>query len=246
MKNKSEYLDITKNEIKAKKSCIIIINLEEYKNVTEEIVDDSGTNELVLNIHGFFEIFFPNDLNSIRFTLPYNVNLYKYNVELGKNSKELIFKFEPGEIIFTTHFKSKNTNIDVLSALFQNRIKYISDDIYELVMGIYNQLSGVTNIDFFNIEIIMSQLFAVDTNGKLVLLRLTNKKYSKKYAIDFQKSAHEFNNIMGFSYGYANNYLLSKVTDTDKKKKLDSSYLENIITNKYSKIKQQDEKKELK
>jgi len=236
MKDKYKYLDISKNEIKAKKECMIIINLDEYKNVSEEIVEDSenNINELVLNIHGFFEIVFPNDLNSIQFTLPYNVNLYKHNVINGKNSKELIFKFNPGDTIFTAHFKNKNTNIDVLSSLFQNRIKYISEDIYELVLNIYNQLSGVTNIDIFNIETILTQMFADTQNGKLVPLRLTNKKYSKKYAIDFTKSSHNFSNIMGFSYGYTNKYLMTKLTD--KNKKLDDSYLENIITNKYSKI----------
>jgi hypothetical protein len=243
MKDKSNYLDISKNEIKAKKECIIIINLDEYKNVSEEIVEDteSDTNDLVLNIHGFFEIVFPNDLNSIQFTLPYNVNLYKHNVSNGKNSKELIFKFLPGDTIFTAHFKNKNTNIDVLSSLFQNRVKYISDDIYELVLSIYNQLSGVTNIDIFNIETILTQVFAENINGKLTPLRLTNKKYSKKYAIDFTKSSHNFSNIMGFSYGYTNNYLMTKVTD--KNKKLDNSYLENIITNKYSKIKENEQRK---
>jgi len=236
MKDKSKYLDISKNEIKAKKECIIIINLDEYKNVSEEIIkeDSSDGGELVLNIHGFFEIVFPNDLNSIQFTLPYNVNLYKHNVVNGKNSKELIFRFMPGDTIFTAHFKNKNTNIDVLSALFQNRIKYISEDIYELVLNVYNQLSGVTNIDIFNIETIITQMFADTQNGKLVPLRLTNKKYSKKYAIDFTKSSHNFSNIMGFSYGYTNKYLMTKLTD--KNKKLDNSYLENIITNKYSKI----------
>jgi len=233
MKDKSKYLDISKNEIKAKYKCMIIINLEEYKNVSEEIIEEENGNELILNIHGFFEIFFPDELDSIQFTLPYNVNLYKQNVRVGKNSKELIFEFDPGDTIFTAHFKNKNTNIDVLSALMQNRIKYISDDIYELLISVYTQLSGVTNIDFFNIELILSQVFADKIGDKLVPLRLTNKKYSKKYAIDFQKASHNFSNIMGFSYGYVNNYLLNKIP---KKKKLDNSYLENIITNKYTKI----------
>jgi hypothetical protein len=244
-KDKSKLLDITKNEVKAKKLCNIIINLEEYKNVSEEIVENeaSDENELVLVIHGFFDIIFPEEMDSVSFSLPYAVNLYKHNIK-SSSSKELVLEFEPGDTIFTAHFKNKNTNIDVLSALFQNRVKYISDDIYELIINIYTQLSGVTNIDFFNIETIVSQMFAEEINSKLVPLRLTNKKYSKNYAIDFTKSSHNFSNILGFSYGYTNNYLLNKVTDVHDKKKLDNSYLEDIITNKYTNIKNKENKNE--
>jgi len=230
----NEYLDITKNEVKAKKYCTVTVNLEEYKKITEEIIENGSDKDLVLNIHGFFEIVFPYDLNSIQMTLPYNVNLYKTDTRVvDGNSKELILTFNPGDIIFTATYKHKNTSIDTLNALFENRFKYISDDIYELLLSIYTQLSGVSNVDFFNIELILSQVFAEKQGNKLVPLRLTSKQYSKKYAIDTQKSSHDFNNIMGFSYGYTNNYLNNKLTKDNKK---DNSYLENIITNKYSVI----------
>jgi len=229
----SKYLEISKNEIKVKKECYVEIDLNEYKDINEEILNDN----LVLNIQGFFEIIFPEDLNSIRFTLPYHVNLFKHDVRMDK--KVMTLSFKPGDTLCKAFFKNKNTSIELLSSLLQNRIKYISDDISELVINIYSQLSGITNIDLFNIEIILSKMFATVESGKLIPLRLTNKNYSKQYAIDFTKASHGYNNILGFSYGYTNKYLMEKVT---KSNKIDNSYIENIITNKYSKIKELQDK----
>jgi len=235
-----KYLKVEKHRAVAKEDCFIKIIKEDYKNLLETIIDEgsedelekginikNNQNEIVVNIPGYFELIFPSEMDSLKFTFPYEVQLIKHSVE--ETSEYILFKYTKDDTIFRANFKKVQTNISILDSLFENRIKYISDDIYELIINIYRQLSGVSNIDLVNIELIMSQLFA----DKNELLRFTNKEYSKKYVMNTQQSSHDFSNLLGFSYGYVNNYLTKKLSSN---KTLENSYLEDIISNNYTKL----------
>jgi len=237
-----KYLEIEKNKVKATEYCELSINLEEFTKVKEEMLSNDSTvelteinskNSLVITVPGFIELVFPNKMDSIKLTLPYEIQVFKNDI-LISNSKELKLAFHQGDTIFQAQFKSFQTNILTLGSLFENRFKYISDDIYQLTVGIYNQLKGISGAHFINIELILSQLFGTELNGRFVPLRLTGKEYSKEYALNTKQSAHNFGNSIGFSYGYSNDYLLNKMSNTTKK---ENSYFEDIIAGNYSKLK---------
>jgi hypothetical protein len=246
-KNINKYLDIKKNEVLAKVPCEIIINVEEYKNIEEELAsfaeegetqktiskdEEELKEELVITVPGFFEIIFPDEMDSIKFSLPYKVQLFKTNI-LKQSSKLIHLNFEPGDRIFQASFKNPQSDIRVLNTLMENGVKYLNNDIYQTIIAIYNQFKTMSSIPFSHIELMVSQLFSTSVNGEMVPLRLTGKEYKKEYAIGTKKSAHQFGSTTGFSYGYTNDYLLN---DLSKSKRKENTYFENIISGDYEKL----------
>lgn len=250
-KNINKYLDIKKNEVLAKVPCEIIINIEEYKAINEELAsiaqEDSDPNsrlekgekgkqdtqdELVITVPGFFEIQFPEEMDSIKFSLPYPVQIFKNNV-LEQTSKVIHLSFDVGDRIFQASFKSPQSDIRVLNTLLENGIKYLNDDIYQTVIGIYNQFRTMSPIPFMHIELMVSQLYSTEVNGEMVPLRLSTKDYKKEYAIGTKKASHYYGSTMGFSYGYTNDFMLNDLAKTKRK---ENTYFENIISGDYDKL----------
>ncbi len=259
-KNINKYLDIKKNEVLAKVQCEIIINVEEYKAINEELAsiaqeDDSTKgkwntqkratqdeqdtqDELVITVPGFFEIQFPDEMDSIKFSLPYPVQLFKNNV-LEQTSKVIHLSFDAGDRIFQASFQSPQSDIRVLDTLLENGVKYLNDDIYQTVIGIYNQFRDMSPIPFMHIELMVSQLFSTEVNGEMVPLRLSTKDYKKEYAIGTKKASHFYGSSTGFSYGYTNDFMLNDLAKTKRKK---NTYFENIISGDYDKLNDTDKK----
>lgn len=251
-KNINKYLDIKKNEVLAKVPCEIIINIEEYKAINEELAsiaqEDSDSrlekgekgekgkqdiqDELVITVPGFFEIQFPEEMDSIKFSLPYPVQIFKNNV-LEQTSKVIHLSFDVGDRIFQASFKSPQSDIRVLNTLLENGIKYLNDDIYQTVIGIYNQFRTMSPIPFMHIELMVSQLYSTEVNGEMVPLRLSTKDYKKEYAIGTKKASHYYGSTMGFSYGYTNDFMLNDLAKTKRK---ENTYFENIISGDYDKL----------
>jgi len=259
-KNINKYLNIKKNEVIAKVNCEIILNVEEYKAINEELAalaeqdtpeeksktqidanhdEEDSQNELVIVVPGFFEIQFPDDMDSIKFSLPYDVQLFKNNI-LSQTSKVIHLSYAPGDRIFQASFFSPQSDIRVLDTLLENGVKYLNDDIYQTVLGVYKQFESMSPIPFMHIELMVSQLFSDSVNGEMVPLRLTNKDYKKEYAIGTKKASHHYGSTTGFSYGYTNDYMLN---DLAKGKRKENTYFENIISGDYEKLKDTDEEK---
>jgi len=258
-KNINKYLDVKKNEVLAKVPCEIIINIEEYKAITEELaraaqednpkakgakgakdstVQDDVQDELVITVPGFFEIQFPDDMDSIKFSLPYNVQLFKTNI-LTQTSKIVHLSFDVGDRIFQASFKSPQSDIRVLNTLLENGVKYLNDDVYQTVIGVYNQFKNMSPIPFMHIELMISQLYSTEVNGEMVPLRLSTKDYKKEYAIGTKKASHFYGSTTGFSYGYTNDFMLNDLAKTKRKK---NTYFENIISGDYDKLNDTDKK----
>ena len=65
------------------------------------------------SIPGTFEIEFPEEGISLNIFLPYNVNIMKTE-DSTINSKEMIFNYEEGDLIFNAFVKKIETNIEDL------------------------------------------------------------------------------------------------------------------------------------
>lgn len=237
----NKYLNIEKHEVKAKTETEIKLNLDNYKEIVEDIkeVEENGhkINKIVLVIPGFIELYFPNEMDSLKISLPYQIELLKNNFSIDK--KILTLLYEPGETIFYAEFKTTQTNLRFMDSLIENGIKYLNDDIYQTVLSIYDQMQKINNSLLVHTELIVSNMYGYPLNGEYVPLRVTGKEYSQKYALNTKKSIHNMQKLSGFVFGYSNEYLIkstSKDTKSGIKNTKKPTYFENIIAGNYHKL----------
>jgi len=192
-----KYLKIENNTVYTKVPAVIRFDLTEYKNINEEfdIEDTSENNEdsTIDNnyeIPGFFTLEFPEEGDSIQFYFPYNIFIIS-NDQTEESSKELTFKFNEDDPIFFVNFKKEETNIKVLQSLFENGVKYLSNDLSLLIYNIWKQLNATLNIPWQHIELIVTQLYGVYEDNQWIPVRLSkNATYSRETAMNTKQSAH--------------------------------------------------------
>ena len=233
----NKYLYIKDNVVYTKVPAKIYLDLTEYKNITEDIETNfkneefnAGIEEVgnTYEIPGFFILQFPDSNDSIQFYFPYTIFIFQTD-NSDVTSKYIEINYDSNSPIFYAKFKKEVTDIKILDKLFENGIKYLSDNIPFLIINIWKQFKPTINLPLHNIEIILSQLFAKRIDDKWTPVRLTpEQQYCKEYAINTKKSAHYFNKTLGFLYGYSNDALLTSITNPSN---LDnkSSYLEKMI-----------------
>jgi len=239
-----KYLYIKDNVVYTKKPAQIIFDLTEYKNISEEFDSDEGIEEVstgVYEIPGYFELLFPNDNDSIKFFFPYNV----YLIETEDNiitSTRMEINYEEDSPVFYAKFKKEETNIKILDKLFENGIKYLSNDLNLLVNSIWKQILPTMNLPYHNIETLLTNLFIKYENNQYKPVRLTrSQEYKKEYAVNTKKSAHLLNDTLGFLYGYSNDALLTNVINNQNNKiysknggnSSSMSSIESLITGDY-------------
>jgi hypothetical protein len=233
----NKYLYIQDNVVYTKEPARIFLDLNEYKNINEDVelaFDEeqlnAGIEEIgnVYEIPGFFTLEFPEQNDSIQFYFPYNIFIFQTeNSEV--TSKSIEINYDSDSPVFYAKFKKEATDIRILDKLFENGVKYLSDNIPFLVLNIWKQFKPTMNLPLHNIELILSQLYGVKVNGKWVPVRLTpEQKYCKECALNTKQSAHYFNKTLGFLYGYSNDALLTAITNPSVLDK-ESSYLEKMI-----------------
>ena len=120
-----KYLDIQKHEVKAKVLTEIKLDLDNYKDIVEDIKEvqenEQTINKIILVIPGFIELYFPEEMDSIKLSLPYQIELFKNNFSIDKHILTLIY--EPNETIFQAEFKTTQTNLRFMDSLIENAIK---------------------------------------------------------------------------------------------------------------------------
>jgi len=226
-----KYLIVKEHEIITKENAYIKIDKDLYKNYQEIIKEhDDKENEIVIVIPGHFELVFPDKLDSIKFHFPYDIEIVKKYHD-GDDPDTL--KYSPGDPVFYAEFASTNTNLSFISSMLDNRIKYLNDDIYQVILNIYNQFSKMNDVQLSHIELLVSNTYGTFKDGEFYPLRLLGKKYESKYAIDLAKTSHYLSNSMGFSFGYSNDYLLRDISRNYKK---DKSYVEHILSGEFDKL----------
>jgi hypothetical protein len=233
----NKYLYIQDNIVYTKVPAKIFLDLNEYKNINEDVELafnkdqlNAGIEEIgnVYEIPGFFTLEFPEENDSIQFYFPYDIFIFQTeNSEI--TSKLIEINYDSDSPVFYAKFKKEATDIRILDKLFENGVKYLSNNIPFLVLNIWKQFKSTMNLPLHNIELILSQLYGVKVNGRWVPVRLTpEQKYCKECALNTKQSAHYFNKTLGFLYGYSNDALLTAITNPSVLDK-ESSYLEKMI-----------------
>ena len=242
-----KYLELKDGIVYTKKPARIYFNLEEYNNINEEFdLEDKGDSvgleqvgNNILEIPGFFTIEFTEDMDSIQFYFPYNVYVF-IPEDSEESSKEITLNYEEGEAIFYAKYKKEETNIKILDKLFENGVKYLSNRMDLLIYNIWKQINATLNVPWNQLEMIVSQLYAVKKNGKWIPARLSDdQRYCKECSLNTKQSAHKLNDLLGFFYGYSNDALMTAVTNnptetkSDKESMKSKSFIENIIKGNY-------------
>jgi len=231
-----EYLKVEKHKVFAKTNVTIKIELEEYKNLGENYGEEVGIAEIdnVLEIPGFFTMEFTQEGDSIDFFFPYSIYLNKGTV-IQENKDIIELQFQPEEMIFYSAIKNNETDIRVLKSLFENGVKYLGNKPDKLLTAIWLQVLKNTNIPWWHLEVLVSQLYGgYDKKTKeMVPLRLLNVPYNKKYILNLKESSHKLNQTMPFLYGYSKDAIREMVS---KKKRGENSFFENILSGDYDKL----------
>jgi hypothetical protein len=229
-----KYLYIENNVVYAKEKCEIYLDLSEYKEINEEF--DLGENDIGINevntglyeIPGYFNIEFKDSVDLIKFFFPYNVFIFEGS-DPEITSKYMKFIYEPDEKVFTAKFKKEETNIKILDKLFENGIKYLSNDMGLLIYNIWKQVLPTMNVPWHHFEVIVSQLYGKQENGIWKPVRLIkDQEYSEQTVLNTKKSAHYFGTTTGFLYGYSNDALLHSIT-TEKDPNKEETFMEKLI-----------------
>ena len=237
----NKYLYIKNNVVYTKRPAKIYLDLSEYKNINEEfdISDESGSDsdieeaetsssQTLLEVPGFFTLEFPEDGDSIQFYFPYNVFLFETE-ETNSSSTEITINYSEDEAVFQAKFKKVETDVKVLDKLFENGIKYLSNNPGFLIYNIWKQVAATMNVPWHHFEVIVSQLYGVQENGVWIPVRLSkDQKYCKQCALSTKQAAHLLTDDLGFLYGYSNDAILTSIT---KKKQLNKndSFMEKLI-----------------
>ena len=218
-----KYLTITETEIHTKFPCVIRLSLEEYKVSDNDLLDEEdfqliAGEESSFKIPGTLEIEFPEQGESINLFLPYSINLIKPE-DFSVTSKEMVFNFEEGDLILNAFNRVVETNIETLSNLFENRVKYLRGYIPEQLEAIWSQLESTVNYRSHHLMLILSLLYAKmgkNEDGKNtgpVLVRHTpEQEYKKEYAIGSKDSSHFFSiGAQSFNYGYTTDAIWASI-----------------------------------
>ena len=154
-KNYSKYLTITKNEVHTKFRAIVRLPLDEYKVNDNEMLNKEDFEMIAgdqssYSVPGTFEIEFPEEGISLNIFLPYNINIMKTE-DSTINSKEMVFNYEEGDLIFNAFVKKIETNIEILNSMFENRVRYLRGYISEQHEAIWSQMASTSNVKAIHI-----------------------------------------------------------------------------------------------
>lgn len=237
-----KYFEIKDSEVRALIACRVILDLTEYKHISENYGDAVGIEETdsVYKIPGFFKILIPSQEDSIDFFFPYSIFLNKTETN-EINSKKIEIIYEKGDVIFYAKYKESNTDVKVLNSLFENGAKYLASKPDKLVTSIWQQLLPSSNVPLHHLELIVSQLYGAynEKAGIYEPLRLTDNIYSKDFVLNTKQASHMLNNTMGFLYGHSSDALRTSVS---RRKDTPNNFFENVISGDYDKLLEDAEK----
>jgi hypothetical protein len=241
-----KYFNITKELITCKYETIIELNINDYKigeeelgSVqqgegdepfhAEELNDDSLS--YVYSIVGIFNAYIPEFNESIPFAFPFNIELFKTENTTIKNGLVTII-YEPGDKLILATTKDSGTDLNVITKLMDNQVKYLHGNIEKTVEVLWDQIAKTNPVKFHHIELIYTILYGESTPDGYVPVRLGSQKYTKLNAISSKDSAHNFGTSNALNFGYSNDAILKNVIrkpNTEPPK----SDLEKIISAEY-------------
>lgn len=166
IKQFNNILDIKKNQINAKTSCSIILDENDYDDIS--LIDCGDKYQVV----GVLTLQYgePPDINFT--TLPFTIMLDLFKpADVTIDGSTITMTYEPGELMIKQDYYEDTFNERTVDRLFEGGAKYITNPEV-LTMTIYNKLAS---IDLVHIESVVSNMFR-DSNDLTIPARLTNYK----------------------------------------------------------------------
>ena len=146
----SEVFFITKNEIRAKKTCSITIDQKDYDKYS--FLETPSKFESP----GILDFYFPEYEDYCNLVLNYSIDLLKtQNTTVDKHIT--IINYEPNELIITKEYVTVGTDIALLIRLLQGHVRYAKDPKVLLNM-LHDILPG---IDLIHLEVVVSNMYRV-------------------------------------------------------------------------------------
>jgi len=153
-KDIQKYLDISKNEIKAKKLARVYIDKTEYK---EDQIQETPEYYIV---PGIIEIYFPDDMKYIQLPFTFNIKLRKNNSVI-ETDKEIFIEYQPGETIISQKYKTKELSFKTLSRILEGSAKFLRTP-EQYVSVIAEQINY--SIDLVYIELMVQHIFRCEND----------------------------------------------------------------------------------
>lgn len=211
-----QFLEVTKNHIKTKVRAQVTLDLNIYKAVDSDKIDDADYEQITggsssFYIPGTFEIHYETG-ETDKFFFPFKVNLHKtQDVEI--TSSFITINYEPGDTILSAFVKVDETNISVVDALFENRVKYLNGAIGKQVETLWEQLESTIEYNPVHLELLLSLMYIEKENGEFKYTRHTNNQsYQAENAVGTKISSHIFNHgVASSAYGYTNDQIITSV-----------------------------------
>jgi len=219
LKKINKYLKVSANEIYAKVYTVIHLNINDYKTLKDDFIEsesDSPDDEesleapdflkdqdisKIITIPGTFKIDFPDDNDSIDLYFPYSINILKNRIQ-KETSSELILEFEKGELISFGYTKKTETDIQLLSSIMENSIKFLKGKIDRQVYAAWNQIHQGKPFSLHHLEVLLSQQYIAydEESQQYKPIRLLDKEYSAQYAVNSKESTHKLGEFSSFTY----------------------------------------------
>jgi hypothetical protein len=149
-----DTFDISENEIRAKYTSVVTVDLNEYG---DDLIDTA--NKLV--IPGIIDVYVPEFDDHAHIVLDYNINLLKNNETVTDDGK-LVFTYDKGELMIEQKFKNDRDIMRTTISLMQGRTKYIKNPNTLLTL-MHNVL---TDSDSVHLELIIANMFRDPETGK--------------------------------------------------------------------------------
>ena len=216
-----KYCRIEKQYVYAKKDCVIHIDEKDFKSLEEDMIDVSDDQNSENNVSdseelsssivmpGSFDITFDDNI-VIEIYLSFDINLIVHEQSKNKGIKSYYYK--KGDLIFCAFTKTNTTNIMKLTSLFNNSIKYLSGKIDKQLLEIHNQMVSTNNVMMHHLEVLLSQVYVVNTEDGPMPLRMTGQEYSKDAARSIKESAHLLlSDSQSFNFGYTKDMITNSL-----------------------------------
>jgi len=142
------YLDISKEEIKAKRRAVVILNKKDYKDEIEEFSE-------FYKVPGIIQIYFPDDDKIINLPFMFDINLIK-PTNIDENKSEIILEYQPGETIIKQKIKSSSTNFNTFRRILDGNAKFLKTP-EQMVIALAELLNY--SIDLVHFEVMVQQVF---------------------------------------------------------------------------------------
>lgn len=210
-------LIINESEIIADENCQIIIDLDQFHE--KEVVDDKAA----FFLPGILDIQLLDSKTIVNLPFLFTVKLFKKNMA-EITSKKFSLNYEKGDIILFCEYKEKESSVQYIDRLLEQRVKYIKDP-QALSLALWKNILPVSNVSLVHCESVISELYRSKENNALPA-RLAG--YDKSVPLGMTNSVRSFTTAQGVSEGYSELSIEQNITND---KKMPLSTLEKVMFN---------------